>query len=444
MNIASIRPPTLDGVKKLAKQLKRENKITHTAALEAASRQAGFESYVHARRVLPAAISAAVAGQAGNQHIVYLTAHWREPYRAGTMNGQATNSEALGGPRLRAGRELLQVSLSLPLTDLIAKHRVGKARGLSGFVMEYADHLELHRLGESQDEARRSLLLAERALRFMETTGLQPVSLQKQRNLLREVISLKGNDHTSQWHDATTGSVALLNEPYRMSAERQRGERTADLANTNFAEVSLAWEGLYNPGETAPSLCSPDSALLARIYAAVSKLPNYAVPTPWATDSGPCGEGWVSPQRIRDSKKRKPIPSASYAPRFSAIPYGGSFGQPSSWRPMQPLLRELHLELGAIFQRLGPSGVPWKVSERLRTHYRSELENWANLEHQGEDLGYQAYYDQQVPRYDTVSQSLAGLARARSIVSQGYNVCRPQRELIAAIDAFAQAISKQA
>ena len=52
MVIASIRPSTVDGIKQLAKKIRRERNITHTQALEDASRQAGYENFVHAKRQL--------------------------------------------------------------------------------------------------------------------------------------------------------------------------------------------------------------------------------------------------------------------------------------------------------------------------------------------------------------------------------------------------------
>lgn len=41
MQIASIRPSTVDGIKQLAKKIKRERNTSHTEALNLASRQAG-------------------------------------------------------------------------------------------------------------------------------------------------------------------------------------------------------------------------------------------------------------------------------------------------------------------------------------------------------------------------------------------------------------------
>src|SRR6185312_14617012 len=49
-----LRPSSLDGIKRLARTLKAERGITHTEALEIAARQAGYQSYTHARHQLEA------------------------------------------------------------------------------------------------------------------------------------------------------------------------------------------------------------------------------------------------------------------------------------------------------------------------------------------------------------------------------------------------------
>lgn len=437
MKIVSIRPSSLDGIKSLAKKLKQQRSIRHTEALEVASRQAGFESFVHARRLL----SGGTTGAVHPSFPVYLTAHWYER-RSGSINGSGINSVQIGStPRLRAGRELLQVNLTRPLPSIISKHRIRRARGLVSFVMEYDDHLEMRQLADSQDRAKKLLLLAERALRFMEATGLQPVTHQAQRDRLRPLSDIPGHDHTSTWFDPTSGAVAMLDEPYPDALEAHTTKRAIHLMGVGFSEVALSWEGIYSPGLAKPILISDDSDLLARVCKAVTTLPGYEFPKAWDADTGAQGDAFVSPQRLRDGKARRPIPNASYTNRMGATPYGGGFGTPSRWRPIQSMAPALHTELGAILYRLADFNVPWKVRERLRTTFRSELENWANCEYPGEDIGYQAYYAQEpMERFKTRQQHVAGAKRAREIVLAGYNDCKPKRELITAIEKYAAAL----
>lgn len=48
----SIKPTTVEGIKRLAKQIKRERALTHTAALHEAAKQAGFQNWQHAHKAL--------------------------------------------------------------------------------------------------------------------------------------------------------------------------------------------------------------------------------------------------------------------------------------------------------------------------------------------------------------------------------------------------------
>lgn len=50
--LSAIKPKTLDGIKQLAKKLKKACGCSHTEGLEMAARQAGFENYTHARKQL--------------------------------------------------------------------------------------------------------------------------------------------------------------------------------------------------------------------------------------------------------------------------------------------------------------------------------------------------------------------------------------------------------
>jgi len=434
MNIASIRPSTVDGIKTLAKKIKREKNVSHTDALDVASKQAGYETFVHARKALSAAIAQSLFP-------AYLSIHWYDR-QSGATNGSTPNEGAISGkPRPRCGREVLQVNLSRPLPLVVAKQRVAEARGLEGFTMEYEDHLERLTLADSQTSARKLLVKAERCLRFMEISGLQPVNLQIHRNQLRALDNLPGRDHPSWWFDPGSNAVAMLDEPYPGRLAHDIAARASWLAMNGFFEVKLPWDGIYNPGDTVPTLVSNNQALLDRVAKAVTGLEPYAMPNPWLINAGAMGDAFVSPKRTDNGKARRSIPSASYSTRNGATPYGGGFGIHSQWRPSQTMSTELHMELGALLMRINGMKLSSKVNDRLRIHYRSKLEDWANFEHSGSDLGYEAYYGQQhLERFNSKAQNLAGLARAKAIVEEGYNDCKPRRELLAAIDAFSNGI----
>lgn len=51
-DIALLKPTTLDGIKRLAKQIAKRDDIKHVFALEAAAKQAGYHDFRQARKKL--------------------------------------------------------------------------------------------------------------------------------------------------------------------------------------------------------------------------------------------------------------------------------------------------------------------------------------------------------------------------------------------------------
>lgn len=428
MNIASIRPSTPGGIKQLAKKLSREHNISHTRALDEASRQAGFENYVHARRELARAVVPV-------RYPVYLSVHWFAP--------RGRKDEPMLGA-LRAGREILRVDLARPLPDIVAKHRVGYGRGLYGFRMEYVDHLEHRTNVEGQDEARSRLLGAARALRFMEATGLQPVTTKQFQHLAQMLEQLPGGDHDSDWFDPVTGGYVCLDEPYADAIKSVAATRAQWLKRNGLKMVAPAWEGIYYAGECVPFLISPDGVLLARVADALAKVQAVTTPETWPHETGVCNDDFVSPQRQADAKPRRPRPGPSWRDHQGATPYGGAPGIPSRWRPTKPMAFSLHKQLGPLMQGICSAAWPWRVRQKLSSA-RSELEEWSIKEHsvqQGRAV-YDIYYGGSHAVYaNSAAELMAMLTTARAIVERGYGDCKPRRNLLAAFDAALNEVGK--
>jgi hypothetical protein len=51
-DLSTIRPTTIDGIKRLARQIHKAREIPHHEALNLAAKQAGCENYSHARKKL--------------------------------------------------------------------------------------------------------------------------------------------------------------------------------------------------------------------------------------------------------------------------------------------------------------------------------------------------------------------------------------------------------
>lgn len=424
MTLASIRPSNVGGIKQLAKKISHERGITYTKALDEASRQAGYENFVHARRQIkkqPGLDPASV-------HLfpVYLSAHWQGPHR----NADGTKA---AGPRY--GREVLRIDLARPLPAIVARHRVQRARALSGFRAEYADHLEHRTDLHGQKAARDALAAAARCLRFMEATGLQPVSTQRCRDALRPLSDLPGRAHVIQWFDPVTLECILFDEPYAGTLPHHAAKRLKWLENEGMHEIPLRWEGLCLPGECAPRLVGPDEHVLRRIAANVDVIVPVGDTRLLAFETGSYGDDFVSPQRQIARTPRRPRPGPSWKNHKGAAPYGGAPGIRSRWRPAKSMPLELHKKLGPVLQRLS-SGGSWAVNDRLRV-VRSNLEEWVIKEHGIEhpNLVHEIYYDGPTHSfYRAGDERLGALKQSRSIVERGYDDCKPRRELLAALD----------
>lgn len=413
MNFARIRPSTLDGIKQLATKIKREKKINHAAALELASRHAGFENFVHARRQLSVRKV---------RYGVYLSAHW---YVSVKKSSDAAR---------RGGRELLFFELEKPLLEVIAKHRVGYAKGLFGFRMEYEDHLEHQTNFDSQDSAREALVRAVGSLRFMEFTGLQPITTQPLRNAIRELDDLPRKDHLSGWFDPATKDWVVMDEPYQPAVAGVGEQRRMWVALRGFHMVKTSWEGLHNPGLCQPHLIGKSAAAIERLGLDLENLSPTLMPDPWPFESGLCGDDFVSPKREADCKTRRPRPGRSYFDHKGARPYGGRPGVASKWRPVQSLSLEQHDALGALFYSLSLTRFSSRVSYKLQSYY-SRLEDWAFNEH-GEDAPNDLYFGRgSVVKLGADVDVLAALCSAREIIESGYNDCKPRRELVVALSA---------
>lgn len=122
MSSEAVRPSTLDGIKRLAKQLKNERSIQHARALDEASRLGGFESFRHASNQLT---SGNRPKRAHPKSCVFISIYWKN---------RDTNSD---------GRETLVCWLSEPWSDLVAPSQFEHHRALRLLRAEGPDHLAL-------------------------------------------------------------------------------------------------------------------------------------------------------------------------------------------------------------------------------------------------------------------------------------------------------------
>ncbi|NTX92257.1 MULTISPECIES: hypothetical protein [unclassified Pseudomonas] len=201
----SVQPSTLDGIKRRAKDIRKQNQISHFDALELAAQQAGFQNFQHARHVIEQNV---LPLPLNRSYPVYLSAYWRD-----------TSTKPS-----KAGLEIIRIELPQPLLAFLQKNQIGRTRNLHGFFLESDDHLEMRSDNESQTWAREQLYKAALTLQFIEATGLRPVTNQRQRNAMEHMHALPNNDHDSEWVNSS-GDWIYLDEPYEHAKKQPELDR---------------------------------------------------------------------------------------------------------------------------------------------------------------------------------------------------------------------------
>lgn len=87
----NVRPSSIDGIKRLATQIKKVQGVKHAAALDIAAKAASFENFKHARGSL-----SSQTDPTGSKHQLFTTIYWREtrPFRQGLAD---QSGEAIAG-----------------------------------------------------------------------------------------------------------------------------------------------------------------------------------------------------------------------------------------------------------------------------------------------------------------------------------------------------------
>jgi hypothetical protein len=419
----AIRPTSLDGIKRLAKQIKKSEGVTHSVALNKASKAGSFENFRHAIRHFEENEKPCRA-----EHELFLTYYWyeRDPYRT--------------------GRETLRITLSRPLPEICSKKALQFARGVGGMRLAASDHLLHDGLAQSQEFARGELCKAARALRFIEATGLQPSDARRAREATAEFDEdLPGADHGSDWYDPRTGQFVLTDEPYTNA--KVSTERAEWAARNKWHLQGSSWPGLYNPPFCALFVATCAEGDLD--FAALMKRINDMSP-PVTSDNWPGtserGHGvFFSPMAKTPQDHRRARAKGTIYPTATktTVPYGAMFGA-SRRKPVGVMGLAEHQEAGRLIKGLLRSKFkPWAVNPRLET-LRSTLEDWLNVEISQDILQekefFAIYYgpthqsDHLIPNLDSPQSVINALGRLKNKLSHSYPDCAPLRKLTGRID----------
>ncbi len=417
MSNTIVGPSTVDGIKRLAKAIKRERALTHHEALDLAAKRAGYQNLRHAQHQL---------ADSPQRHAIYLSAYW-------------SNRELR-----KRGRETLKIWLPKPLLEIASRHEMPRARNLGWFHVEAEDHLERRVDLDDLESAQKALFAAARTLRFMAATGLRPTTTLKQLQPMRRFEALPGKDHPSEWLDTDTGAWVYMDEPYEKS---KLTERAAWASAQSLQMIRPTWEGIYYPGKAIPFLFCVDHALADRLHRQLQRLHADRIEPVWDGASEPYSSAFISPAREASGQPRRGRPMPSYGPHRGALPYGArKGGERSLWRPERRMALELHLKLGPLLSSLCVSGLSHARTTAI-SRIRSRLDDWLQMEYPSEEEMSQeqfhnAYYGSRYSPIKDAQRQVVALQQAVTLLEEGYLDCKPRRDMVNKLRSIAAAIAE--
>ena len=221
---------TIDDIKRVARQRKKELKLKHTDALNQAAREVGFENFRHAVNKCKSDGQFMPPSEASllPKFQIRLTQYW-------------TDRET----RFR-GRESLEISLSKPLNQLISFERLRLIRGFASVLPMSDLEYQLDFITHSQGNAQRTLLACSRILSFMDATGLLPSSGFRKAYPARH-WHVPSQDHATYWFDPKTRRYLIADEPYQREYSAEFQKREEWLTTHGYVMQTPTWLGMYNP-----------------------------------------------------------------------------------------------------------------------------------------------------------------------------------------------------
>ena len=430
MSSESIRPSSLDGIKRLAKSLRVERGVQHVRALDDAARLAGYQNFRHASNMLRGGPR---SERPRPGHRVFITVYWKDRKAGGD------------------GRETLTIWLFAPWGELISPPQFQNHRALMRFRPEGFDHLARQDLVETQSQARRAACAAARTLHFMDATRLRP-SKSHSRAFPggRSSNAVPGRDHYSIWYDRDTKRYLFADEPYEPAADSKAAERAAWALHHGFVIVKPSWPGMYNPdgGSRLYLIADPAKGIpLPPIVAALERLPAPIVEQTWDGESAPTVPIFVSPgaparttvpPKAESSESRKP------GNQRNSVEYIQTFVGPQR-RPKGRMPVEAHAEVGRLLTAVLAATYHRKGVYNRVNSIRSELDEWTQREYNHAELPNERFFDLYYHHEasTTFSRSLPApereshtenLASVKRILVKHYPDCQPLRSIMSKVD----------
>jgi hypothetical protein len=213
----TITPTTLEGIKRLAKEIKKSSALPHLVALDEAAKVARFRNFEHARQSLTSG------------HLLFITVYWTDD-----------SDES-------RGRKTVALQIARPMLELCSKQEMKELPSLGAMRMVSENHLVLKYVTSSKMEALEAVIKAVSTCIFMQGTGLRPcphIYANYPNNRLRTYPP--NMDHPSTWRDVGSQQTILVYEPYGNPKVNSDVQKWAD--ENNFHIRTSDWPGMYNPG----------------------------------------------------------------------------------------------------------------------------------------------------------------------------------------------------
>lgn len=405
MSIDNLKPKTLAGIKSLAKDLKRLQKLKHEPALNLAAQRAGYSNFKHAQNVLTSAPLKSFKVKAG-----HITIHWADD-----------ENEQSGW-----------ITLSVPLSKLIGNLVTVKGGWVGdsyfkAYRLEAQDHLERAFDASSYSEALELGRSACYALQLMDRTGLSSANRDFPSSVISAFRELESSDHLSWWiMPSATHQWVILDEPY------QKLDRQAWAQGRQFAAKECFAKGLYRGGLASTTVFSSNDELARLVVETLTSI--HAGAKNITHEEGEYHTDFMSPYRTAAQGKRKPriMPLPEGTVQDGSIAYGSVAGQASKWRPDFQLPISEHLKIGPVLSALLP---PFDSDDEDPLHeVKFDLGNWLYLEHDDAitdaiDAAYEGYASGSSDSlssddFTTPESKIEAIERVIHTLANGYPACK--------------------
>lgn len=418
-----ICPSSIEGIKQLAKRLKRADGLQHAAALDKASKAAGFENYKHALQGLNR-----MALPQRSAHALYISVPWRDRMKNAT------------------GREVLKIQTNKPLDALISPAQYKAARALSAMRREGPDHIADTCTASSQQAAREQACAAARTIQFIEITGWIPSNAKRSFPRGQFQNRMPWSDHDTAWFDPVAKVHIRANEPYSRGGPTVEQQQWATYHGWVLA--ASPWKGMYRPDGGSSLFLAADASRGYSLEPILSKLAAAAPPivvADWHGESRPFLPLFVSPGRLTEIDVKIASPKSEQRPRgannsvkYSNFPFG------MSRRPKARMSVEGHKTVGRLLKSV-LIGTHHRAGVHRRVEaIRCELDDWVQCEYNRDELSDEVFFDlyyHELPKDDPLAAPLAGrdrhiasLTEVAAILARYYPECPPLRALLKKAD----------